>query len=58
MTTQQGAKPWYRFPMLWLVVSIPTLTVLGCVVTITIALSNPDPIIGKTLRQSQAEVTE
>ncbi|MEL7023986.1 MAG: hypothetical protein AAGL69_09590 [Pseudomonadota bacterium] len=55
---QTGPKPWYRFPMVWLVVAIPALTVLGCIVTISIALSHPDPIIGKTLRQAQAEVSE
>ena len=30
---------------LWLVIAIPTLTVAGCLLTIFIALSNPDDVV-------------
>jgi hypothetical protein len=31
--------------MLWLVIAIPALTVAGCLLTIYIALSNPDELV-------------
>ena len=31
--------------MLWLVIAIPALTVLGCLLTIYIALSSPDELV-------------
>ena len=58
MKTKRTGSPWYRVPTVWLVVSIPALTVLGCMLTVGFAISNPDPILGKTLRQAQAEMTE
>ncbi|MEL7536748.1 MAG: hypothetical protein AAFX44_03400 [Pseudomonadota bacterium] len=36
---------WYRNPMVWLVVSIPLATIIGCLATITIAITHPDTLI-------------
>lgn len=36
---------WYTNPWVWLVVSIPSLTVLGCLLTIYLAISNPDVLV-------------
>jgi len=36
---------WYTNPWVWLVVSIPSLTVLGCLFTIYLAISNPDLLV-------------
>ena len=44
--------PWYRVPAMWLVVSIPALTVAGCALTMYLAITNPDPVLQRT------EVTE
>ncbi len=41
------SEPWYRNPWVWLVIAIPGLTILGCAVTIYLALSNPDMVIGE-----------
>ncbi len=44
-TLTTPATPWYRIPMVWLVVAIPALTVVGCMFTIFLAISNPDPVM-------------
>ena len=31
--------------MLWLVIAIPALTVAGCLLTIYVAVSNPDEVV-------------
>ena len=41
-TPEPANLPWYRPQMLWLVIGIPAATVLGCLLTIYLALSNPD----------------
>ena len=37
--------PWYRVPTVWLVISIPALTVAGCLLTMYLAVTNPDPVL-------------
>ena len=36
---------WYRNRMVWLVIAIPGLTVLGCLLTIYLAISHPDTLV-------------
>lgn len=40
-------EPWQRNPWVWLVIAIPSLTVAGCLLTIWLALSNPDYLVGE-----------
>jgi hypothetical protein len=39
-------EPWQRNPWVWLVIAIPSLTVAGCLVTVYLALSRPDYLVG------------
>jgi len=41
MTTQA----WYRNPWVWLVIAIPAATVIGCLITVYLAISNPHTIV-------------
>ena len=36
---------WYRNPWVWLLIAIPALTVLGCSITIYLALTHPDSLL-------------
>ena len=36
---------WYRNRMVWLVIAIPGLTVAGCLLTIYLAISNPETLV-------------
>lgn len=38
-------EPWYRNPWVWLVIAIPSLTVVGCIFTIYLALANPEHLV-------------
>jgi hypothetical protein len=44
-STTTDRSPWFRNRMVWLVMAIPALTVAGCMLTIFLAISNPDEII-------------
>ena len=40
-----SAEPWYRTRLVWLVIAIPGLTVVGCLLTIFLAINNPDLLV-------------
>jgi hypothetical protein len=44
----EQTEPWQRNPWVWLVIAIPALTVVGCMLTIFLALSNPDYLVKDT----------
>lgn len=44
-TSTLEETPWYRVPMVWLILAIPGLTVAGCMLTIFLAISHPDPVM-------------
>ncbi|MGB5346411.1 MAG: hypothetical protein WBN23_09630 [Woeseia sp.] len=53
MTSAQPTDlPWYRQRMVWLVIAIPGLTVAGCLLTIYLAISNPETIVTDPLLDS------
>lgn len=45
-TDQEKAEPWQRNPWVWLLIAIPSLTVVGCMLTIYLALTNPHILVG------------
>jgi hypothetical protein len=36
---------WYKNRMVWMIIAIPALTVVGCMLTIYLAISNPEIIV-------------
>jgi hypothetical protein len=44
-TRADGSRPWWRERTMWLVVGGPSAVVLACMVTLALALLNPDPVL-------------
>lgn len=44
-TVNDKAERWQRNPWVWLLIAIPSLTVVGCMLTIYLALTNPHIIV-------------
>jgi len=42
MSQPVSHKPWYRHPMMWLVVGLPASAVLACIVTAVLIWQHPD----------------
>lgn len=40
-----GSGPWWRHPMMWLVVGGPGMVVVAGVATLVLALTHPDPVV-------------
>jgi hypothetical protein len=38
-------RPWWRYPMVWLVIGGPFAVVLASLATLLIALTHPDPVL-------------
>lgn len=54
----EQSESWFRNPWVWLVIAIPSMTVIGCMVTIYVALSNPDYLVHDATNSVQIEERE
>ena len=52
-------RPWYRFPLLWMVISGPACVVVAGFATLWIAIAIPDPVIADDAsRRAVQEIRE
>lgn len=57
MTTEvNDGSRWYEHRFVWLVVAIPGLTVIGCLLTIYLAISHPDLIVKDAVLDTPPEM--
>jgi uncharacterized protein len=49
-------KPWWRYPMVWLVISGPAVVVVAGFATLAIAITHPDPVITTPPALSKADL--
>ena len=47
--------PWYRLPIVWMVIGGPALVVVAALVTVGIAVKNVDPVLDTTTVPTQKE---
>ncbi len=43
MIREISARPWYRYPMVWIVIAPPLGSVIAGIVTMVLILMHPDP---------------
>ncbi|HKX55461.1 MAG TPA: FixH family protein, partial [Xanthomonadales bacterium] len=48
-------RPWYREPWVWLLIALPAIAVIGCAITIWLALSRPDHLVMDQQQYQQLE---
>jgi len=51
-----AATPWWRVPMVWLVISGPAIVVVAGFTTLSIAITNPDPVLKPAKAKTTAEM--
>lgn len=49
----ENQPPWYRLPIVWLVIGGPAIVVVASLLTVGIAVKNVDPVIDVTKAPSQ-----
>ena len=42
---EADSPPWYRLPIVWMVIGGPAVVVVASFATLTLAIRNPDPVI-------------
>lgn len=42
------STPWWKVPHMWMVVGGPVLVIIAGLVTVVIAVKNPDPVLNKS----------
>ncbi|WP_416761766.1 hypothetical protein ACNI65_05925 [Roseateles sp. So40a] len=45
-TQLPGSGPWWRHPMMWLIVGGPSIVVVAGIATLMLAVAYPDPVVG------------
>jgi hypothetical protein len=43
MEVRSSAKPWFRYPIMWLVIAPPVGSVIAGIITMVLILKHPDP---------------
>jgi len=51
-------EPWYKNQWVWLIIAIPSLTIVGCLFTIYLALSHPDHLVHDTPDEGDAPAAQ
>lgn len=53
--SQEPKQVWWRYPMMWLVVGGPVVVVIASILTLTLALRHPDPVLDHPSQNIGAE---
>ena len=51
-------EPWWRFPLVWMVVAGPALVVVASFVTLWLALRTPDPVVAPDYYRRGIEINK
>jgi hypothetical protein len=43
--TESQSKPWWKYPLVWLVIGGPLVVMVASIVTMVIAIRSPDPVV-------------
>jgi len=57
MTGPRGA-PWYRFPLVWMVIAGPACVVVAGFATLWIAIKIPDPVVAEDYYRQGIEINK
>ncbi|MEJ6003658.1 hypothetical protein [Paucibacter soli] len=58
LTPADKPAPWWRERMMWLVVGGPSVVIVACIATLTLAIRFPDPVIETKARPSADSAEE
>ncbi len=57
-TTSSKCEPWWRFPLLWMVIAGPAVVVVASFVTLWLALRTPDPVVAPDYYRRGIEINK
>lgn len=54
-STSVDNPPWYRLPIVWMVIGGPAVVVVAALITVGIAVKNVDPVLDTSASPTQKE---
>ena len=54
-STPVDNPPWYRLPIVWMVIGGPAIVVVASLITVGVAVKNVDPVLDTTATPTQKE---
>lgn len=52
------SEPWWRFPLLWMVLAGPAVVVVASFVTLWLAMRSPDPVVAEDYYRQGIEINK
>lgn len=53
-----ASQPWWRFPLLWMVLAGPAVVVVASFVTLWLAIRTPDPVVAEDYYRQGIEINK
>ncbi|WP_431276679.1 FixH family protein [Variovorax ureilyticus] len=53
-----ASQPWWRFPLLWMVLAGPAVVVVASFVTLWLAIRSPDPVVAEDYYRRGIEINK
>jgi hypothetical protein len=57
-TTIPPSQPWWKYGYVWMVIAGPAVVVVAALVTVWIAIRNPDPVLAEDYYQRGLEINK
>ncbi|SCK56978.1 hypothetical protein VAR608DRAFT_5968 [Variovorax sp. HW608] len=52
------SQPWWRYPLLWMVLAGPAVVVVASFVTLWLAMRSPDPVVAEDYYRQGIEINK
>ncbi len=56
--TGEGAQPWWKFPLVWMVIAGPAIVVVAGFATLWLAIRMPDPVVADDYYRQGLEINK
>lgn len=53
-----ASQPWWRFPLVWMVLAGPAVVVVASFVTLWLAIRSPDPVVAEDYYRQGLEINK
>lgn len=58
VSPQPAPQPWWKFPLVWMIIAGPAIVVVAGFITLWLALSQPDPVIDENYYQKGIDINK
>lgn len=56
--TAEAAQPWWKYPLVWMIIAGPTIVVIAGFITLWLAIQQPDPVVVEDYYRRGVEINK